>query len=294
MSILLQVEHLTVAYQALAVLRNVNLTLRHGEKVALVGANGSGKSSLLLHLSGCLTPRAGRILVEGESCIGQPRRAGRKMGLLFQRQECQLLLPSLREELALSLCDSPLDEAARQQQHQQIATTFGLLPLLDRPPHHLSGGEQQRAALATLLITHPALLLLDEPSAALDPQARRTKLEVDPCDRVKAPKVSKKPPVTMTIDQVNQLLKAPDRETVKGLRDAAMFELLYATGIKASELIALQVDDVNFAYNILTCRNAKKERVIPFGISARSVLSEYLESGRARMRSEERRVGKEC
>lgn len=174
MSILLQVEHLTVAYQALAVLRNVNLTLRHGEKVALVGANGSGKSSLLLHLSGCLTPRAGRILVEGESCIGQPRLAGRKMGLLFQRQECQLLLPSLREELALSLCDSPLDEAARQQQIQQIATTFGLLPLLDRPPHHLSGGEQQRAALATLLITHPALLLLDEPSAALDPQARRT------------------------------------------------------------------------------------------------------------------------
>ncbi|STD48060.1 Cobalt import ATP-binding protein CbiO [Edwardsiella tarda] len=81
MSILLQVEHLTVAYQALAVLRNVNLTLRHGEKVALVGANGSGKSSLLLHLSGCLTPRAGRILVEGESCIGQPRRAGAQDGI---------------------------------------------------------------------------------------------------------------------------------------------------------------------------------------------------------------------
>lgn len=174
MSILLQVDQLTVIYRSRPILRNISFALQHGEKVALVGANGSGKSSLLLHLAGCLTPRAGNIIIEGESCVGQPRKAGRRIGLLFQRQECQLLQPSLREELALSLCDSQLDAAARQQQIQQIALAFGLLPLLDRAPHHLSGGEQQRAALATLLIANPALLLLDEPSAALDPRARRT------------------------------------------------------------------------------------------------------------------------
>lgn len=145
-----------------------------GERVALLGPNGSGKSTLLLLLAGCLTPQRGSVRLDGEDCAGQPRKAARHLGLLFQNQDCQLLMPSVREDLLLSLStkpDTPQDVALAEV--ESFAARFGLTHLLDSPPHRLSTGERQRVALGTLCINHPQLLLLDEPTAALDPQARR-------------------------------------------------------------------------------------------------------------------------
>lgn len=179
MSTLLQVSDLTFAYgRDVPVLAGLHFSLQHGERVALAGANGCGKSTLLLHVAGCLAPSGGQVLLHGENCTGQPRLAGRHLGLLFQQQECQLLLPSVREELLLSLADSGMPPALRQERVETFAQDFGLTRLLDRAPHRLSGGEQQRVALGTLLVARPALLLLDEPTASLDPKSRRTLMEL--------------------------------------------------------------------------------------------------------------------
>ena len=106
---------------------------------------------------------------------------------------------------------------------------------------------------------------------------------VDPTERLKAPRVEKKPRQTLSVEEVNALLNAPDINSIKGIRDKAMFELLYATGIKASELVELKVENVNFAYNILTCHNAKGERLIPFGNDAKEALDLYLKEARQRL-----------
>jgi integrase/recombinase XerD len=102
----------------------------------------------------------------------------------------------------------------------------------------------------------------------------------DPTERIKSPKIDKKIPEILTIEQVNQLLDLPCLETKKGLRDKAMLELLYATGIRVSELIGLKMQDINLRSNYIICRSDLKERIIPFGTVAKKALSEYIKNAR--------------
>ena len=108
------------------------------------------------------------------------------------------------------------------------------------------------------------------------------KISIDPSERIKPPKVEKKLPQALSTLQVQSLLESPDLSTPKGLRDKAMFEIMYATGMKASELIELQMDDIDFTHGILICRGTKRDRVIPFGEKANYAVKEYLDNGRER------------
>lgn len=108
------------------------------------------------------------------------------------------------------------------------------------------------------------------------------KISIDPSERIKPPKVEKKLPQALSTLQVQSLLESPDLSTPKGLRDKAMFEIMYATGMKASELIELQMDDIDFTHGILICRGTKRDRVIPFGEKANYAVKEYLDNGRVR------------
>jgi len=108
-------------------------------------------------------------------------------------------------------------------------------------------------------------------------------LEKDPSDTIKAPKIEKKLPEILTMEEVVRLLEQPKGDTPKEIRDKAMLELLYATGIRVSELISLEISDVNLQMNYLVCKDASKERVIPFGNEARHALLKYLESSRNAM-----------
>lgn len=108
-------------------------------------------------------------------------------------------------------------------------------------------------------------------------------VEEDISDILHAPKIEKKMPGIMSMDQVSKLLEQPSGDAPKELRDKAMLELLYATGIRVSELIALQLSDVNLQMGFLICRDGNKERVIPFGNKARTALIVYLESARGAM-----------
>ncbi len=106
------------------------------------------------------------------------------------------------------------------------------------------------------------------------------KIRKDPAELLKAPKVEKKAPTILTVDEVNCLLSQPDGDSAKELRDRAMLELLYGTGIRVSELIHLKKEDLNLSVGYITCRDEHKERMIPFGKVAKLSLSAYLERGR--------------
>ena len=106
------------------------------------------------------------------------------------------------------------------------------------------------------------------------------KMEDDPSEKVRSPHGDKKIPEILTMEEAISLLEQPDTTTDKGIRDKAMLELLYATGMRVSELLALQMEDINLPMNYLICRERNKERVIPFGKEAEEALKIYLEKTR--------------
>lgn len=106
-------------------------------------------------------------------------------------------------------------------------------------------------------------------------------IEKDPSENLHAPKIEKKMPAILTLEEVTRLLEQPSGTSPKDLRDKAMLELLYATGIRVSELISLKTADVNLNMEYVVCTDAHKERIVPFGEVAKRALKEYLEHGRA-------------
>lgn len=110
----------------------------------------------------------------------------------------------------------------------------------------------------------------------------------DPAEQLRAPRVEKKMPAILTMEEVTRLLEQPSGNSAKELRDRAMLELLYATGIRVTELITLKITDVNLAMEYVKCSDAHKERIIPFGRTAREVLRRYLEQGRPMLVSDEK------
>ena len=146
-------------------LRGCNLQLPSVGLWMLVGRNGSGKSSLLRVITGLLTPQAGRVICHGRSA------------LVFQNPDHQLLLPSCSSELLLAI-DAGLDPAGRQLRAHAALEQVGLGGLAERPIHGLSGGQKQRLAIATALASEADLLLLDEPTALLDPDSQHEVLDL--------------------------------------------------------------------------------------------------------------------
>lgn len=112
---------------------------------------------------------------------------------------------------------------------------------------------------------------------------RERRLEKDPTDVLKAPRIEKKMPAILSMEEVSRLLEQPGGSSPKELRDKAMLELLYATGIRVTELITLKVSDLNLNMEYLTCTDTHKERVIPFGRVARDALSRYITDGRPKL-----------
>ncbi len=105
----------------------------------------------------------------------------------------------------------------------------------------------------------------------------------NPATGLKAPKIEKKIPEILSLKEIDALLRQPSKKSPKELRDKSMFELLYATGMRVTELISLRLDDVNIKLEYIVCRDRKKERLIPFGTDAKKALVEYLQNGRAHL-----------
>jgi cobalt transport protein ATP-binding subunit len=170
----LHIEDLHFAYpDGQPALRGVTLQIARGEKVALVGPNGAGKSTLMLQLNGILSGR-GRITVAGLPVTKQhlPRIRAR-VGLVFQNPDDQLFSPTVFEDVAFGPLHMGHAEAEVRARVARALDMVGMGAYAERLSHHLSVGEKKRVALATVLAMDPEILVLDEPSAGLDPRARR-------------------------------------------------------------------------------------------------------------------------
>ncbi len=183
MSIL--VEHLTHIYgvgtpSARTALRDVSLTIADGECVAVVGVTGSGKSTLVRHFNGLLRPTAGRVVVEGVELGTGPvnsrvlRDLRRQVGLLFQFPEAQLFAATIYDDVAFGprQLGLPPDEVDARVRWALDAMALRDAALYSRSPFALSGGQRRRIALAGVLAMRPRTLVLDEPSAGIDAEAR--------------------------------------------------------------------------------------------------------------------------
>jgi cobalt/nickel transport system ATP-binding protein len=166
-------------YEQVAALRQLSLTIESGERVALVGANGSGKSTLLRLLDGLCFPAGGSIAFYGEPLT--PTKLAdekfflsfrRRVGLVFQNPDVQLFNPTVFDEVAFGPLQMGWNSDEVISRVNTALETMGIVELRDRPPYRLSGGEKKRVALASVMVLDPEVLLLDEPTALLDPRSQ--------------------------------------------------------------------------------------------------------------------------
>jgi cobalt/nickel transport system ATP-binding protein len=179
LSPVLFVEKLSFSYPGShQALKEISLCLERGEKAALVGPNGAGKSTLLLHLNGILTG-SGRIMIAGMQMEKANLPAIRaRVGLVFQNPDDQLFSPTVYEDVAFGPLHMGMPEKEIHQRVQNALDQVGMSRYGDRLSHHLSVGEKKRIAIATVLSMSPEILVLDEPTAGLDPRARRSLIQL--------------------------------------------------------------------------------------------------------------------
>lgn len=148
-------------------LGELTLTLTE-HRIGIIGANGSGKSTLLRLLNGLVRPSAGAVTVDGKDTVRAVREVRRRVGFVFTDPLSQLVMPTGREDVELSLRRSVRNARERRGRAEAILDRFGLLPLADQSIYELSGGERQLLALAAVMAVEPDVLVLDEPSTLLD------------------------------------------------------------------------------------------------------------------------------
>ena len=171
-----EVRDIGFLYHDHSALDGVSLRVLEGERVALLGANGSGKSTLLRLLAGLAFPIRGEISFFGAPLTETRLRDDgfffdfrRRVGIVFQNADVQLFNPSVFDEVAFGPLQLGWPKTEIRNRVEQMLETMGIAHLASRAPHRLSGGEKKRVALASVLVSDPEVLLLDEPTAALDP-----------------------------------------------------------------------------------------------------------------------------
>jgi len=157
-------------------LSGIDLTINSGEKIAIIGANGSGKSTLLHILDGLIFPTEGIIKFLGKELSEEvfqdenfSRDFRRRIGLVFQNPEVQLFCPTVKDDIIFGPLHLGMEKDKIQYQLDTLVEIFNLKPLLERSPHQLSIGEKRKVAIASTLAIDPEVILLDEPTAGLDP-----------------------------------------------------------------------------------------------------------------------------
>ncbi len=178
---ILQIENLTHTYSEgtpfqRSAVEGLSMTVGAGEFLGIIGHTGSGKSTLIQHLNGLLQPTSGRILLAGKDIWAEPKKIREvrcAVGLVFQYPEYQLFEETVYKDIAFGPKNMGLDEAEIDRRVRDAAAFVGLREeLLEKSPFELSGGQKRRVAIAGVIAMEPKVLVLDEPTAGLDPQGR--------------------------------------------------------------------------------------------------------------------------
>ncbi|WP_298536045.1 ATP-binding cassette domain-containing protein [uncultured Methanobrevibacter sp.] len=157
-------------YQAL---KGVSLKVEDGEMVALLGKNGAGKSTLFLHLNGIYEPDEGQVFIDGEELKYDKKtllKFRQKVGIVFQNPDDQIFAPTVEEDVAFGPLNLGLPMEEVQKRVTESLARVGMSGYEKKAPHHLSGGQKKRVAIAGILAMRPKIMVLDEPTAGLDPQ----------------------------------------------------------------------------------------------------------------------------
>ena len=180
---ILKTEHLTYSYSTgtpfeVTAIEDINIEIEPGELVAVIGHTGSGKSTLIQHFNGLLKPQSGKVYVDGQDIWESKKtlRASRfAVGLCFQYPEYQLFEETVYKDIAFGPKNMKLSEEEIDRRVREAARFIGVTDdMLEKSPFDLSGGEKRRVAIAGVMAMEPKILILDEPTAGLDPRGRDT------------------------------------------------------------------------------------------------------------------------
>ena len=168
---IIQVKNLTYAYQAgTSALNHINITIKAGEKIAIMGSNGAGKSTFFLNLNGVLQSDAGEIRYRG-ILIGKKnlKELRKNVGFVFQDADSQMIASDVQSEISFGPMNLKLPREEVKKRVEEALEYMNLTRYRNRPPHYLSGGEKKRVSIADIIAMKSEVVLFDEPTAALDP-----------------------------------------------------------------------------------------------------------------------------
>lgn len=170
----LETKNLSFTYpDGTEALKNVNLKIKKGEKIAIMGPNGAGKSTLFSHFNGLSEPTSGHVEIDGEKIVferDELLKVRQKVGIVFQDPNDQLFAPTVKEDVAFGPMNLGLEYNEVKKRIAEALEMVGMSGFEDKTPHHLSGGQQKRVAIAGIVAMRPDIMILDEPTAGLDPE----------------------------------------------------------------------------------------------------------------------------
>lgn len=178
---MIKMKNVSYSYdQNVLALKNIDLHIQEGEAVALIGVNGSGKSTFMKLINGLITPTQGKYYFEGEEISSKKlqnesysKGFHKKIGFVFQNSEVQLFCSNVYDEIAFGPRQMAMDEEEVKKRVEDTLKLLKIEDLKDRQPYHLSGGEKKKVAIATVVALNPDVYIFDEPMNGLDPKNKR-------------------------------------------------------------------------------------------------------------------------
>ena len=218
----------------------VNFQVERGEFIGVIGHTGSGKSTLMQHLNGLLKPHSGSILLDGQDIWSDKkltRQARFRVGLVFQYPEYQLFEETVYRDIAFGPKNMGLSEAEIDRRVREAAELVGISDKLEVSPFDLSGGQKRRAAIAGVIAMEPEILILDEPTAGLDPEGREEILQ-----NIETYRKAKNATIMMVSHSMNDVARLTDRLLVMCDSRLAMDDTPDNVFTHAQELLDMGLD----------------------------------------------------
>ncbi len=264
----LQIEGLTHIYGGnlptpQAAIENINLTVEAGEFVALIGHTGSGKSTLVQHLNGLLKPTSGKVLLDGIDIWEKPkeiRTIRKRVGLVFQYPEYQLFEETVYKDIAFAAKNAGFSEKEIDESVRAAAQFTGIdESLFEKSPFDLSGGQKRRVAIAGIMAMKPEVLVLDEPTAGLDPRGRDEIL-----DRIKQYQKENGTTVILVSHSMEDVAKYAERVIVMDHGSVAIYDTTEEVFSRADMLrsLGLQIPQITKVFEELRRRGVKIEKSV--------------------------------